>query len=435
MASQYSTETISELLIRWLYSGLLLLAAPFAYLGLVKRGVRQHRHDTQHFLSRFGCVAKPASRGGYFFHCVSVGEVVAASCVVKQILQSEPDATITITTTTPTGSARVRAIFGDRVHHFYLPFDFPFSMRWMLRRVQPRLVCITEVELWPNLIHACWKRNIPAVVINARMTDRSAARYKKISALFSPMLRKITKVCAQGPRDYENYEALGIREDKLLLTNNIKFDQATSLDSRQHSDFMGLQNCERYTVVAGSTHAPEEQVLLEAVQRLGDAHKTSEPLLIIVPRHPERFDTVAELLEGHGVSFIRTSVNDVIRDDTDVILLDEMGRLNEAYAVADVAFVGGSLADKGGHNALEPAAFGIPVIMGPNTYNNPVICESLIASGGLHIKQNATEIFDQLSQWLTDSDKRSESGYAGKTVLTKNSGALQKTLQVLKSLK
>ena len=198
---------------------------------------------------------------------------------------------------------------------------------------------------------------------------------------------------------------------------------------------MGLNNCERYTIVAGSTHDPEEQVLLAAVQRLGNAHKTSEPLLIIVPRHPERFDTVAELLEGHGVSFIRTSVNDVIQNDTDVILLDEMGRLNEAYAVADVAFVGGSLADKGGHNALEPAAFGIPVIMGPNIYNNPVICEHLIASGGLHIKQNATEIYDQLSQWLTDPAKRSESGRAGKTVLTKNSGALQKTLQVLRSLK
>ncbi len=433
MASQHSTETIAERLIRWLYSAILLLAAPFAYLGLIKRGVRKHRHDTQHVLSRFGCVARPAHTGGYFFHCVSVGEVVAASCVIKQLLHSEPEAIITVTTTTPTGSARVRAIFGDRVHHFYLPFDFPFSMRWMLRRVKPRVVCITEVELWPNLIHACWKMHIPTLVINARMTDRSAARYQKISALFSPMLRKVSMVCAQGQHDYDNYKALGIQSNKLTLTNNIKFDQAVSLNSDKAQNFMGLGHSERYIVVAGSTHEPEEQILLDAVQRLQDSTKGLKPLLIIVPRHPERFDTVSELLSAYNVSFIRTSQDTAVTNDTDVILLDEMGRLNEAYAIADVAFVGGSLADKGGHNALEPAAFSIPVIMGPNTYNNPVICEHLIASGGLHIKHGVEDITEQLSRWHYNPSARCQAGEAANAVLTQNSGALAKTLHVLKS--
>ncbi|MBD3586881.1 3-deoxy-D-manno-octulosonic acid transferase [Salinimonas sp. HHU 13199] len=412
-----------------------MLAAPFAYAGLLKRGVRKQRHDTRHFLSRFGCVARSAHSGGYFFHCVSVGEVVAASCVIKALLQTEPGVTITITTTTPTGSARVRAIFGDQVHHFYLPFDFPFSMRWMLSRVKPCLVCITEVELWPNLIHACWKKKIPTVVINARMTDRSAARYQKISALFAPMLRKVSMVCAQGQRDYENYKALGIQSEKLTLTNNIKFDQAVSLDNSQNSDFMGLSNTERYIVVAGSTHEPEEQILLDAVQRLQDSAKRPKPLLIIVPRHPERFESVSDLLSSRNETYVRTSHVSAVNEHTNVILLDEMGRLNEAYAVADVAFVGGSLADKGGHNALEPAAFGIPVIMGPNTYNNPVICEYMVASGGLHIKHSAAQISEQLLLWLSNPAMRHQAGDAAKTVLTKNSGALNKTLHVLESFK
>ncbi|WP_018982453.1 3-deoxy-D-manno-octulosonic acid transferase [Salinimonas chungwhensis] len=427
-------ETVAQTALRWLYSILLVLAAPLAYLSLLKRGVRKQRHDSRHFLSRFGCVARPEQTGGYFFHCVSVGEVVAASCLIRQIMQHEPTAAISISTTTPTGSARVRAIFGKTVHHFYLPFDFPFSMRWMLSRIRPKAVCITEVELWPNLIHACWKKQIPVMVVNARMTDRSAKRYGKLRGLFLPMLKKLSCVCAQGMRDYNNYLHLGMPEGNLVLTNNIKFDQAVSLGDELNAEFNNLDRSTRFIIVAGSTHAPEEQTLIAAIDQLQPGPSTGSPLLFLVPRHPERFDEVADLLASKHKRFVRTSTNEACDDETEVVLLDEMGRLNEAYSCANVAFVGGSLADRGGHNALEPAAFGIPIMMGPHTYNNPVICEYLESSGALHVVGNTAEITRCIQRWIDRPAEASEAGQAAKQVLAENSGALDKTLYCLQKI-
>jgi len=434
VAQQSYQETVGQKALRWLYSVLLVLVVPFAYISLLKRGVHKQRQDSRHVLSRFGCVARPTQTGGYFFHCVSVGEVVAASCLIRKIIQHEPTATITVSTTTPTGSARVRAIFGDTIHHFYLPFDFSFSMRWMLSRVRPQALCITEVELWPNLIHACWKKQIPVMIVNARMTDRSARRYGKISGLFSPMLKKLSCVCAQGKRDYQNYQRLGMPEGNLVLTNNIKFDQAASIQEAAASGFSNLNLSGRFVIVAGSTHAPEEQTFISAMNKLQSNPKAGSPLLFLVPRHPERFDEVAELLTRNNRHFIRTSTNAPCHEDTEIILLDEMGRLNEAYSCANVAFVGGSLAERGGHNALEPAAFGIPIMMGPYTYNNPVICEYLQNSGALYVVESETDITRCIQRWIDNPDEASVAGKAGKQVLAENSGALDKTLYCLQKI-
>jgi len=193
-----------ENLCRWAYSFVLMLLIPFVLLQLVLRGALYSKGGAHKRFERFGIVSRPSKAGGYLFHCVSVGEVVAASCLIKRIMEDEPEAQITVTTTTATGSARVRDIFGDSVHHFYLPFDLHTIMAEMLKRVKPKAVLITEVELWPNLIHACWKRSIPVIVVNARMTDRSARRYRKVAKLFTPMLNKLEHVCAQGERDFKN---------------------------------------------------------------------------------------------------------------------------------------------------------------------------------------------------------------------------------------
>jgi len=425
--SVYS-PSLTEDVCRWLYSCVLVLIIPFAFINLMRRGATRNKDYNRRRFERFGLVAHAPKKNGYLFHCVSVGEVVAASCLIKRIMEAEPDTQITITTTTPTGSARVKDIFGDRVHHFYLPYDLHMAMAGMIRRIKPKAVLITEVELWPNLIHACWKRNIPVMVINARMTDKSAKRYAKIGKLFFPMLKKISHVCAQGKRDFNNYKWLGMEESKLTLTNNIKFDQVASV-KQDVDEFMGIKKGGAPIFVAGSTHEPEEQVIVDAMKILWE----TEPDLrvIIVPRHPERFDTVAKILQSNNIDYIRTSKVDVIEDTVKCILLDEMGKLNKAYAIASFAFVGGSIANKGGHNALEPVAFSVPVLMGPHTYNNPDICDYLRQKGALFIVSNAQIMAEQCLTWLNSPKLRQQAGEAGKRVLEQNSTALDATLKCM----
>lgn len=418
-----------ENLCRWAYSFVLMLLIPFVLLQLVLRGALYSKGGAHKRFERFGIVSRPSKAGGYLFHCVSVGEVVAASCLIKRIMEDEPEAQITVTTTTATGSARVRDIFGDSVHHFYLPFDLHTIMAEMLKRVKPKAVLITEVELWPNLIHACWKRSIPVIVVNARMTDRSARRYRKVAKLFTPMLNKLEHVCAQGERDFKNYAWLGVAEHKLTLTNNIKFDQVAAV-SKTNAHFLGMEASANLIVVAGSTHDPEETILLDAFDTLRSRFPTLT--LVLVPRHPERFDIVARLLEKRGHAYVKSSQVNNLPSSINVVLLDEMGKLNHAYSIATCAFVGGSIAQRGGHNALEPAAFSIPILMGPHTFNNPVICDYLKERGALSIIENAQQVVDQLAGWLSEPLEMKKAGEAGRTVLDENSGALDITLNCIK---
>ncbi|MEG3765847.1 lipid IV(A) 3-deoxy-D-manno-octulosonic acid transferase [Alteromonas sp. 14N.309.X.WAT.G.H12] len=420
--------TFAQEAMRYVYSFLLVLLIPFAFLNFIFR--KKNKEDTAEHgrFERLGFVKAPAQKGGYLFHCVSVGEVIAASVLIKQILKEEPETAVTVSTTTATGSARVKAIFGDGVHHFYLPYDLPWSMNRMLGRVEPKMVLITEVELWPNLIHRCWRGKIPVVVINARMTERSAKRYSKISLLFAPMLNKVSHVCAQGQRDYDNYLALGIAKSKLTLTNNIKFDQSSAKLASTDS-FHGLKKGERPILIGGSTHEGEERALLDALIALKPAFPTL--MLILVPRHPERFSTVRKLIESEPLQLASTSDTPAIAPDTDVVLVDEMGKLNQAYAMASIAFVGGSLADKGGHNALEPAAHKLPIIMGPHIYNNPVICDSLIQNGALVIVNDTQALTAQCLHYLQNPEHASEAGLCGYDVLMANKGAVSASMAVI----
>lgn len=413
---------------RWLYSLLISLLIPFAFINLIVRGlVRQAAYNKRRF-ERFGFLPPIARQGGMLLHCVSVGEVVAASALVKRILAEQPDMPITITTTTPTGSARVQAIFADQVQHFYLPYDLHMAMAGMLRRVRPKKVLIMEVELWPNLIHACWKRHIPVYIVNARMTDKSARNYGKFSLLFSPMLHKISKVCAQGKRDYANYLSLGLAKDKLLLSNNIKFDQAT-MQQQTPPAIQALAMQQRVLWVAGSTHEPEEQIMLQAHQQL--LVEYPELLLVLVPRHPERFTQVVRLCEGSGLRVQKFSQADELHSDTQVLVVDQMGVLSHLYQYARFAFVGGSIARRGGHNALEVASQGVPVIMGEHTYNNPVICQTLLDVGALVSCQTATQVVQQARQWLCEPKDAQDAGQAGLAILQHNQGALDLTMDAI----
>lgn len=416
---------------RWAYSCLLFLLLPILLTHFGYRYLSRHPDYSRKRVQRFALFMSAAQPGGILIHCVSVGEVVAAANVVKALRAKNPTLPITLTTTTATGAQRVQDLFGCGVSHCYLPYDLPFMMQHLLRVYRPAQVLITEVELWPNLIHQCWRSNIPVSVINARMTPKSARAYGKISLLFAPMLMKLTAICAQGQRDFDNYLALGAPQQNLFLTNNIKFAQqpdAQCLDiSAQFAKTFNLQG--RTILVAGSTHEPEETMLLDAYQTL----RVHQPdlLLIIVPRHPQRFDTVHELCLGSGLNCARSSAAPQNSTAIEVLLVDQMGLLQSVYALAQIAFVGGSIANRGGHNALEPAAFGVPVIMGPHTYNNPEICQALAAAGALQTVHNVQDITRQVGHWLADKPARLTAGLGAKQVLKSNSGAVNATLQIL----
>jgi 3-deoxy-D-manno-octulosonic-acid transferase len=423
-------DTVKDKLSRSAYSLLWLLLAPILVTVMLRRGHQSRLQELKRLPERFGFGLYQRQTGGYLFHCVSVGEVVAAAPLIKQLQTLRPDQSITLTTTTATGSERALELFGNSIEHCYLPFDIPFAMNRLLNRIRPDQVVITEVELWPNMIHCCWQRHIPVTVINARMTDRSVNRYRKLSWLAGPMLAKLSKVCAQGQRDFDNYLRLGVTENKVVLTNNIKFDlpdiDVTAL-RRDVIEAYGAQH--RKVLVAGSTHAPEEELLLDAYQQLKANHQ--HLLLVLVPRHPQRFAQVSELCLQRSLKVTRVSANKPCQADTDILLGDQMGILKQLYAMSDIAFVGGSLSNKGGHNALEPAQLGIPILMGPSQYNNPEICAGLEASGALYTVKDQTDLINQCHHWLSRPDTAREKGLAGQQTIHNNAGAVKTTIDVL----
>lgn len=423
--------SFSQELARAIYTLLLHLLVPLALMSLVVKAITRSSDYNQRKRERFGFIAKPDKTGGILLHCVSVGEVAAASEIIKAIRTKHPEINVTITSTTPTGSQRVKDIFADTVQHYYLPYDLPWAVSQFVRKIRPDTVMIAEVELWPNFIHQCWRKNIPTYIVNGRMTDKSARNYAKFGALFTPMLNKLTAVSAQGQRDFDNYIVLGQPRNRLFLSNNIKFDHQLT---QQDLDILGslrsqLQLNNRKVLLAGSTHDPEEQMLINTYHAIKPS--CQELLLIIVPRHPQRFDKVNKLCEKHSLNTVRLSQNKAIADETDVVVADAMGILKASYGLANVTFVGGSFADKGGHNALEAALHSVPSIMGPHIYNNPTIFDALQSVGALHIAHDQETLSKLVSDRIRDAKLAIAEGEAGRAVVEENAGALEKTLKII----
>ena len=438
--------SVTQSLSRFAYTVLVTLIWLVAILRWCCLGLVRSAKFEGKRAQRYGALGQLTSRqrGGILFHCVSVGEVVAASCVIKGLLNTQPDLPIVITTTTATGAQRVRDIFGAdlpssltgslsdslsaNLAHHYLPYDLPWLMSRLLTHIQPKLVCITEVELWPNLLAKSAQKHIPVCVINARMTAKSARTYRKISAVFMPMLHQVTTVCAQGQRDADAYLSLGLAPEKLVLTHNVKFDQVS--DAVVPDTIIELSNTlkllGKQVLLAGSTHQGEESFWLDVYKKLQTDF--TQALLIIVPRHPQRFAQVKAEILSSGLNYINWADRDKLSAQTQVLLVDAMGVLTPLYTCADIAFVGGSIADKGGHNALEPASMGVPVMMGPHIYNNPVICQTLITAGGLRIVTDATNAQQLCHTWLSDPLLAKASGQSGQAVILDNQGALARTL-------
>ena len=418
---------------RFLYLLGVYLAAPIISAVYLWRGLRD-RSYWRNFRERFGFGARTAPQG-IWLHAVSVGEVQACAPLVSALHQRHPGLPLTVTTFTPTGAARARALFGDIAQVRYAPYDLPGAVRRFFARVDPRLAVIFETELWPNLYRECGRRRVPLVLASARISARSLGRYQRLGALFRNALSETAIVAAQGGADAERFRALGAPAGSTHVTGNLKFDFELPADvvargARLREEYA----CHRPLWVAGSTHEGEEQAVLAAHRQVRAVHR--EALLVIAPRHPQRFAEVAQSLAGAGVGFARRSQR--LAADTaqhcEVLLLDSLGELLGFYAAADLAFVGGSLVPIGGHNLLEPAALGIPILTGPNNFNSEEIARLLVASGAAEVVQDAAQLAARVSALLADAPARARIGAQGRAAVDGNRGALGRLLGLIEPL-
>lgn len=418
---------------RFFYTLMFYLAVPLVLLRLLWHSLRSPNYANR-WSERFGWFAAvETEKTLIWLHTVSVGEFLAALPLIRSLLQ-EPNLELLITTTTPTGSERVRAMLGDRVRHVYAPFDLPDCLGRFLRRTQPRLLLIMETELWPNTIAACAGREIPVVLINGRLSAGSARGYRRVEALVRPMLSRLSDAGVQSRADAERFQELGLKPAATHVTGNIKFDLTLEEGLRREAERLR----ELWTLggmrpvwIAASTHPGEDEVILDAANRLGQVTEL-QPLLVLVPRHPERFETVAALCQNRGFNLALRSRNQNPDADTQVLLGDTMGELLLFFGASDVAFVGGSLVANGGHNLVEPAAWGLPLLSGPSQFNFAEVSNLLIEAGALELVEDAEQLARALRRLFEDQDLARKQGQAALEVSENNRGALEKTLELVR---
>jgi len=415
--------------VRRLYTLLLYLALPFALLIVGVRGFSEREYWRGGW-ARFGFGPRRTG-GGVWVHAVSVGEVQAAAILIEALRAREPALEITLSCATPTARTRGRALLpGLDVR--YAPYDLPGSVRRCLSGLRPRMLIVLETELWPNLLHQAQHAGVPTLIASARVSARSARLYQRLPGLLRAALAAGVWVGAQTDADAQRFVALGVPAHRVSVVGNIKLDRTLPSGLAQRGQQLRARYAaERPVWVAGSTHAGEEPIVLEAHRRLCRSQACT--LLILAPRHPQRFDAAAAAVAQQGLRCIRRSIESS-DDDYQVLLLDTLGELAEFYAAADVAFVGGSLVAIGGHNLLEPAALGLPVLSGPEQFNSPELARALSAQGALTIVHDAAELAGALTRLLADPQARATQGAAGRAAIAANRGALARLLSLIDRL-
>ncbi|HDY7469373.1 TPA: lipid IV(A) 3-deoxy-D-manno-octulosonic acid transferase [Vibrio vulnificus] len=415
------------MLVRLLYTLLLALAAPLLLFGLYRSKPNKPKFG-QRWKEHFGITPKLSGQNQpLWIHAVSVGESLAAIPLIKAIKEKTPDQVIVVTTTTSTGAEQI-AKLGNLVEHRYMPIDFAFAVRGFLKAINPAKMLIIETELWPNTLATVHKANIPIIVVNARLSEKSQQNYAKVQSLFNLIHPCLSKVLCQSQADADRFAQLGVPTNKLSVTGSIKFDIHISDEiKRQGVELRTLLGQQRPVWIAASTHKGEDEQVLDAHRQVLETHPNA--LLILVPRHPERFDSVFELCKTQGFETVRRTQANTIADSTQVYLGDTMGEMLILLGAADVCFMGGSLVgDKvGGHNVLEPAALGVPVITGPSCYNFKEITLELLQENGIAIAESV-QLGLHVLQLLTDKALQINTAQAALTVVQKNQGALARTL-------
>ncbi|MGH8582817.1 MAG: lipid IV(A) 3-deoxy-D-manno-octulosonic acid transferase [Gammaproteobacteria bacterium] len=415
------------------YTLLLRLATPVLLLRLFLLGYRQRGYRDA-WPQRLG-LGLPVQAAGprLWVHAVSVGEVQAALPLIAAVQAKYPALAVLVTTTTPTGAALLRQRLGPRVTHAYLPFDLPGAMRRFLTVVQPLAAIIMETELWPNLLRQCTARGVPVLLANARLSQRSCARYRLAAATTRGMLRSLAAIAAQAETDAGRFIRLGAVPERLAVTGNIKFDVTPGPDPGERvRDWRNRCAAGRPVWIAASTHAGEEAPILTVFARLRVV--LPELLLVLVPRHPERARRVAELCERRGFTLARRSLMEYPAARPDIYLVDTLGELSLFYGLADVAFVGGSLQAIGGHNPLEAAALRVPVVTGRHCFNLEGIYRSLIEAGAAWRAEDEDALYERVLALLRDPGLRERAGAAGLAVVEANRGAVHRILGLLEPL-
>jgi 3-deoxy-D-manno-octulosonic-acid transferase len=410
---------------RALYSLAWLLALPFAFLYLLRRSLRQPEYR-RHWGERLGWAPSLAGQPVIWVHAVSVGETRAAAPLIAALRERHPGHAFLLTHATPTGRAASRELFGDSVRQAYLPYDFPPLMALFLWRVRPHLGLIMETELWPNLLRACRRRGIPVLLVNARLSERSARGYRRFAALTRLTLHDLSGIAAQTEADADRLRDLGA--EHVLVTGNVKFDVTPPSDTPAKAVELRSLFAGRFVFLCASTREGEEALLLETLAAL-----PKDLLLVLVPRHPQRFDAVAELLRSRALPFVRRSAGQPVPPDTQVFLGDSMGEMAAYYAAADLCYVGGSLLPLGGQNMIEAATAGCPALIGPHTWNFLEAAEQAVAQGAARRVTDVVELRSALLALQGDAQARLRMTQAGRAFAQANRGATEKILRLIEA--
>lgn len=408
---------------RLLYNLVLLLVAPVVPLRLWWRARRDPAY-AQHWRERLGSYAAPPSSGAIWIHAVSVGEVRAAAPLVAALRRRKPERPLLVTVMTPTGRATAQGLFGEGALVVYAPYDFSFAVRRFLRHFRPQAALLMETELWPNLVWEARRADVPVCLINARLSERSARRYRRVAPLVARVLGALSAVAAQSEGDAERLAALGARA--IRVTGNLKFDVVPPDDAIAQGRALRTRLGPRPVVIAASTREGEEALLLTALAALPE-----DILLLIVPRHPERFDEVARLLSASGVPFARKSTFSPPDGDIRVLLGDSLGEMYTYYASADVAIMGGTFLPYGGQNLIEPCALGVPVIVGPHTYNFAEAARLAVAAGATLAVPDAAAALAAAGRLCRDETARMAMSEKARAFAEAHRGATGRTLAYL----
>lgn len=414
-------------MLRFIYTTIYYLCAPLLCLRWVYKSFKppQYREPMR---ERFGLVRRQQT-SSIWIHAVSMGESIAAKTIIEKLLNLKQDLNIVVTTTTPTGAKQIIEGLGDKVTHHYSPCDLPGTIKRFTKRIQPSALVIMETELWPNWLHHLKSKNIPVVLANARMSEKSAQKYLKFRTLSQQMMSAFKLVLPVNEKDAKRFIRLGVSPERCVTTGNIKFDQVFKSNGDESYFHSWENNPSTLVWLAASTHKGEDEILLKAHQKVLES--LPEAKLIIVPRHPERFDEVSDLVAELGFSFHKRSQPDTWNDDNQVMLGDSMGELMLAYKLSDIAFVGGSLVPIGGHNMIEPASLGKPVLSGPHVHNFSEVYRELSTQGGAKTVDSVESISAAVTRLMLEQQERQLMGQKTLAVVEQSRGALDKTVNQL----
>ena len=418
--------------VRYVYSAIVYILVPFFLVRLAYRS-RKVPGYRKRWNERFAVYRDAAEPGVIWFHAVSVGEVEAVLPLIRAVKVRFPGVSVLVTTTTLSGSVRVTSVLGREVQHVYLPYDLPGNVKRFLSQFRPILSVVVETEIWPNLFRQCGNNSIPLVIINARLSEKSARGYRILRPLARQTLGHVSAVAAQSEGDARRFEQIGAFADTITVMGNIKFDYQVPASLIEEGCRIRQNLLARRRVwIAASTHEGEEEQILDVFFKVRE--RLPETLLVLVPRHPERCAKVASLCTNRGLSIVRRSENQSCSQSDDIFIVDTLGELKLFYSASDLAFVGGSLVKVGGHNVLEPAVLGVPVIFGPYMFNFENISRMLKDAGGAVQVLDSGGLAVEVLSFLEDAEKRTAIGEKGRLVVEKNRGVMDRVLGLIDRL-